>query len=119
VLSDDRMAREPAAAASYDSLIIFSVVLSIGYGSRISAVPGVLIEYFGLQNVGALLGVFFTASGLSALLGPLLAGLAVDLTASYSGGTIFALATGLLGFIAIASLGRNGQPEHGAAADAV
>ena len=94
------------------------MVLGIGYGSRISAVPGVLIEYFGLQNVGTLLGVFFTASGLSALLGPLLAGLVVDLTASYSGGIIFALATGLLGFIAIASLRRNGQPEHSPAADA-
>ena len=43
--------------------MIFAVVLGIGYGSRISAVPGVLIEYFGLQNVGTLLGVFFTASG--------------------------------------------------------
>jgi hypothetical protein len=31
---------------------------------------------------------------------------------------IFALATGLLGFVAIASLGRNGQPERGSAADA-
>ena len=72
----------------------FSVVLSIGYGSRISAVPGVLIEYFGLQNVGTLLCVSFTAWGLSALLGPLLAGLAVDLTASYSRSTIFAFATG-------------------------
>ena len=98
--------------------MIFAVVLGIGYGSRISAVPGVLIEYFGLQNVGTVLGVFFTASGLSALLGPLLAGLAVDLTASYSGGIIFALATGLLGFVAIASLGRNGQPERGSAANA-
>jgi MFS family permease len=108
VLSDDRMVREPAAAASYDCLIIFSVVLSIGYGSRIS-------EYFGRQNVGTLLGAFFTASGLSALFGPLLAGLAVDLTASYSGGIIFALATGFLGFIAIASLGRHRRPEYGAA----
>jgi MFS family permease len=105
-------------SSSYDSLMIFAVVLGIGYGSRISAVPGVLIEYFGLQNVGTLLGVFFTASGLSALFGPLLAGLVVDLTASYSGGIIFALATGFLGFIAIASLGRHRRPEYGAASGA-
>ena len=103
---------------SYGHLIIFAMVLGIGYGSRISAVPGVLIEYFGLQNVGTVLGVFFTASGLSALFGPLLAGLAVDLTASYSGGIIFALATGFLGFIAIASLGRHRRPEYGAASGA-
>lgn len=103
---------------SYGLLIVFAVVLGIGYGSRISAVPCVLIEYFGLQNVGTVLGVFFTASGLSALLGPLLAGLAVDFTGSYDGGIIFALATGFLGFIAIASLGRHRQLEHGSAAGA-
>ena len=61
-------------SSSYVALVIFAVVLGIAYGSRIAAVPGVLIEYFGLQNVGTVLGVFFTASGLSALLGPLLAG---------------------------------------------
>lgn len=60
-------------------------MLGIGYGSRISAAPGVLIEYFGLQNVGTVLGVFFTASGLSALFGPLLASLVVDFTGSYNG----------------------------------
>jgi len=93
-------------SSSYASLAIFAVVLGIAYGSRIAAVPGVLIEYYGLQNVGTVLGVFFTASGLSALLGPLLAGIAVDLTGSYSGGIVFALATGLLGFLAIACLRR-------------
>jgi len=93
-------------SSSYALLAIFAVVLGIAYGSRIAAVPGVLIEYYGLQNVGTVLGVFFTASGLSALLGPLLAGIAVDLTGSYRGGIAFALATGLLGFLAIACLRR-------------
>jgi MFS family permease len=91
-------------SSSYVSLVIFAVVLGVAYGSRIAAVPGVLIEYFGLQNVGAVLGTFFTASGVSALLGPLLAGIAVDLTGSYSGGIVFALGAGLLGFVAIACL---------------
>jgi MFS family permease len=78
----------------------------------------VLIEYFGLQNVGTVLGVFFTASGISALLGPLLAGLAVDLTGGYRGGIVFALATGQLGFVAIATLHRQDRPEFGATGDA-
>src|SRR6185437_4616745 len=68
-------------SSSYVSLIIFAVVLGLGYGSRIAAVPAVLIECFGLRNAGAVLGMFFTGSGLSALFGPWLAGLAVDLTA--------------------------------------
>jgi MFS family permease len=101
--------------SSYAALMVFAVVLGIAYGSRIAAVPGVLIEYFGLQNVGTVLGVFFTASGVSALLGPLLAGLAVDLTGGYFGGIAFALATGFLGFVAIAALRRQDQPETGPA----
>jgi MFS family permease len=104
-------------SSSYGLLVIFAVVLGVAYGSRIASVPGVLIEYFGLQNVGTVLGVFFTASGVSALLGPLLAGIAVDLTASYTGGIVFALATGLLGFIAIASLHHPGQPAFGSTGD--
>jgi hypothetical protein len=94
--------------------MIFAVVLGIAYGSRISAVPGVLIDYFGLQNVGTVLGVFFPASGLSALLGPLLAGIAVDLIGGHGGGILFALATGLLGFVAIAWLRRPALPVFGA-----
>jgi MFS family permease len=93
--------------------MVFAVVLGTAYGSRIAAVPGVLIEYFGLQNVGTVLGVFFTASGLSALFGPLLAGLAVDLTGGYFGGIVFALATGFLGFAAIAPLRRQDHPGTG------
>jgi MFS family permease len=99
-------------SSSYESLLFFALVLGIGYGSRISLVPGVLIECFGLQNLGTVLGVFFSASGLSALLGPLLAGLAVDLTGSYSGAIVVALATGFLGFIAIVPLGNHGQLKH-------
>lgn len=91
-------------SSSYVSLVIFAVVLGLGYGSRIAAVPAVLIECFGLRNAGAVLGLFFTGSGLSALFGPWLAGLAVDLTADYRGGIVFALAIGLLGFIVIAPL---------------
>ena len=44
--------------SSYAVLMVFAVVLGAAYGSRIAAVPGVLIEYFGLHNVGTVLGHF-------------------------------------------------------------
>ncbi len=66
--------------------------------------PVVLIELFGLQGLGAMLGIFFTATGISALAGPLLAGFLVDVTGSYRWGAAFALAMGLLGFAAILRL---------------
>ena len=50
------------------------------------------------------LGIFFTASGISAVVGPLLAGLIVDATGSYEWGIAFALAAGMLGFAAVALL---------------
>ena len=46
----------------------------------------VLIEFFGTGNLGAVLGVFFTASSISAVCGPLVAGLIIDHTGSYDMG---------------------------------
>ncbi|MCC6716591.1 MAG: MFS transporter [Acetobacteraceae bacterium] len=91
-------------APSYPWLVVFAITLGLGYGLRISLMPVVLTELFGAQNLGAILGTFFTSSGFSAVLGPPLVGLIVDMTGSYQWGIAFALATGTLGFIAIASL---------------
>jgi MFS family permease len=90
--------------ASYEWLVVFAVVLGMSYGSRIAAVPSVLIELFGLENLATTLGIFFTATGVAALLGPMLAGFAVTLSGGYGGAIGFALTAGLLGFAAIAPL---------------
>jgi MFS family permease len=86
---------------AYPWLVAFSAILGLGYGIRIALMPSVLIELFGVQSLGALLGIFFTASGVSAAIGPLLAGLIVDSSASYEWGIAFALAMGTLGFAAL------------------
>ncbi len=91
-------------ASSYAALALFAVVLGINYGSRIAAAPAVLIEYFGVENLGTTLGAFFTATGVAALLGPPLAGVAVELTGGCRGAIVVALVTGMLGFIAILPL---------------
>lgn len=91
-------------APSYVWLVGFAMMLGLGYGLRIALMPAVLIELFGVQNLGTILGIFFTASGISAVLGPLLAGFIVDVTGSYQWGIGFALAAGTLGFAAVALL---------------
>ena len=90
--------------ADYRLLLAFAALLGLGYGLRISLTPVVLIEFFGLGNLGAILGIFFTASGISALCGPILAGLIIDYTGSYQWAIVFALAMGALGFAVIAPL---------------
>jgi MFS family permease len=92
------------AASSYASLVGFTVVLGLAYGIRIALMPGVLIEAFGLHDLGAVLGAFFTASGIAAAIGPPLAGAIVDHTGDHRWAIAFAFATGLLGFIAILPL---------------
>jgi MFS family permease len=91
-------------APSYAWLVVFAVVLGLGYGLRIALMPAVLIDLFGVKNLGAILGIFFTASGVSAVLGPLLAGFIVDATGGYQWGIVFALVAGMLGFAAVAPL---------------
>lgn len=93
-------------STSYGWLVAFSAVLGLGYGVRIALMPGVLIELFGLQNSGAILGVFFTAGGVSAVLGPMIAGFIVDHTESYRWAIAFALAMGAGGVAAIVPLKR-------------
>jgi MFS family permease len=91
-------------STGYYWLIVFAATLGLGYGVRISLMPGVLIEFFGLQDLGATLGIFFTATGISAVLGPLAAGFIVDHTGNYQWGIAFALAMGTLGSAAIIPL---------------
>ncbi|HEX5327846.1 MAG TPA: MFS transporter [Acetobacteraceae bacterium] len=90
--------------AAYGWLVVFAAVLGLGYGTRIALVPGVLIEFFGLRHLGAMLGIFFTASGVAAVVGPLLAGFIVDRGGSAEWGIAFALVTGMLGFLVLLPL---------------
>ena len=88
--------------------MVFSIVLGVNYGSRIAVVPAVLIEHFGNEN----LGTIFTATGVAAVLGPTLAGLAGNLSGGYRGGILFALGTGFLAFAAIVPLKRKSFGRH-------
>jgi len=99
------------ASPGYAGLAVFAALLGLGYGVRIALLPSVLIEFFGLRNQGAILGMFFTASGIATLLGALVAGVIVDHTDSYRWGIAFALAMGLAGFVAILPLKTEGTAE--------
>jgi MFS family permease len=66
--------------------------------------PEILIVFFGVANLGALLGVFFTSSGIAAVLGPLVAALIVDHIGNATWGIAFALLMGWAGFIALLPL---------------
>lgn len=97
---------------SYGSLIGFAIVLGLAYGLRIALMPAVLIEIFGLRDLGTVLGTFFTATGVSAILGPVLAGFIIDRTGSYRWAIVFALVTGMLAFITVVPLQSGRVRRH-------
>jgi len=99
------------AAPDHGWLPVFAAVLGLFYGIRIALMPVILIELFGLQGLGAVLGLFFTATGVSALLGPPLAGFIVDHTGSYRWAAAFALTIGLLGFAAALRVRAGRAPD--------
>ena len=88
----------------YPGLIAFAAVLGIAYGIRIALVPSVLIAFFGIRDLGVILGTFFTATGLASLLGSAVAGWIMDSSAGYAWGIAYAGAMGALGFAVIALL---------------
>ncbi len=98
------------SSTTYQGLVWFAVILGLGYGVRIALVPGMLIALFGLGNLGTMLGVFFTATGVASVLGPIAAGVIVDISGGYEWVIIFALAMAAIGFLAILPV-RIGRPE--------
>lgn len=89
---------------SYAGLVIFAAVLGVAYGVRIALVAPVLIALMGPARLGALLGAFFTATGISGLAGPLLAGLIMDVSGAQSSAIFTSIAMGTLGFLLILPL---------------
>jgi MFS family permease len=90
----------------YTWLVIFAIVLGVAYGVRIALVAPILITFFGVKNLGAVLGIFFTATGIAALTGPLLASAIIDASGSFQPAILAAVAAGGMGFVVLLALRR-------------
>ncbi|NMH96712.1 MFS transporter [Pseudonocardia acidicola] len=87
-------------------LLVFAIVLGIGYGGWIALQPTVVAELFGLRGLGGLVGLIYTAGGIGALLGPPLAGLVIDTTGGYRWSVAGAMLCGVGAFLALLPLNR-------------
>ena len=85
------------AGGGYAVLVVFAVVLGLGYGGFIALSPAVVATLFGARGLGGTLGVLYTSAGVGALVGPPAAGLVID----HAGGYRWAVTATLL--IAISS----------------
>jgi len=71
------------AGSSFSLRILFVVLLGIGYGGFVALSPVVLADRLGVEGLGSILGLFYTASGVGGLLGPPIAGIVIDATGTY------------------------------------
>ncbi len=66
------------------ALGIFAVLFGTFYGGFVALQPPLAMDLYGARSVSGIIGVLYTAAGLGTLLGPWLAGVAYDRTASYT-----------------------------------
>jgi MFS family permease len=88
----------------YPSLAAFGLY----YGGITVLFPGVIGDYFGRTNAGALTGIIFALSGPAAALGPVAAGYIYDLTGYYS---LAFLLSALMNFIALGTFMLAKEPK--------
>lgn len=68
------------AGGSFVMLVVYTVILGVGYGGFIALTPAVVATYYGTIGLGGVLGALYTAAGLGGLFGSPLAGALIDAT---------------------------------------
>jgi OFA family oxalate/formate antiporter-like MFS transporter len=65
-------------------LVAGAAVAGLAYGSLFALFPAATADYFGLKNLGVNYGLVFTGWGIAGVIGPVLGGLVVDHTGTYT-----------------------------------
>lgn len=87
-------------------------VAAVCYGASVALFPAVNADFFGTRNIGMNYGVLSTAWGLSGLLGPMLAGWAMDARASYAPAYLIIGAALVLSLVLAFFTKANAAREH-------
>ena len=95
-------------ANSYAMLVVFALVLGVGYGGYVALSPAVLAHFYGTQRLGSVLGALYTSGGVGVLMGPPVAGFIIG-HSGYRWAIAFSLTTGLASYFALLPLDEKSQ----------
>ncbi|MCY7366264.1 MAG: MFS transporter [Frankiaceae bacterium] len=96
---------------SYARLVLFAVLLGVGYGGFVALGPPLVAELFGVQGLGALLGVLYTSAAVGSAVGPPLAGVLIGDGSGYSTTVVVTLLVAALSAALVQQVHR-GNPDR-------
>jgi MFS family permease len=65
------------------AMMCFALWFGLSYGSIVSLLPAICMDYFGAKSVAGVVGTLYTGAAVGNLLGPVLAGAVFDATGHY------------------------------------
>ena len=95
-------------ANSYAVLVMFALILGVGYGGYVALSPAVLAHFYGTQRLGSVLGALYTSGGIGVLMGPPVAGFIIG-HSGYRWAIAFSLAAGMAAFLSLLPLDEKSQ----------
>ena len=92
------------AGGSYTLLLLFVLVLGVGYGGFVALGPIVIADRMGVVGLGSILGLLYTAPGLGGLIGPPTAGWLIDRTDGYQWAIVACLVSCAISVVVLVGL---------------
>jgi MFS transporter, OFA family, oxalate/formate antiporter len=93
------------------SLAAFAFAYGVFYGGWVAVLPAVVMDYFGGRNVSGTIGVLYTSVAFGTLIGPSAAGLAFDVTQSYTVPILASVCANIIAALIVASTPKTADPS--------
>jgi MFS family permease len=100
------------AAGGQGLLVVFALWFGLSYGSMVSLLPAICMDYFGGRSVAGVVGTLYSGAALGNLLGPVLAGAAFDGSGHYLGVMVVCGVLSLIATWASLKTQRSGQVRY-------
>ncbi len=101
-----------AMAGGHVLLALFALWFGLSYGSIVSLLPAICMDYFGGKSVASVVGTLYSGAALGNLLGPVLAGAVFDHSGHYLGVMAMCGVLSLCATWASRQMKRSGQARY-------
>ena len=100
------------AADGHALLVLFALWFGLSYGSIVSLLPAICMDYFGGKSVASVVGALYSGAAVGNLLGPVLAGAVFDHSGHYLGVMAVCGVLSLCATLASRQMKRSGLAQY-------